>query len=341
MSLVGSKATPRDIEETLHPRSWWCHAYSKVAAKRVARAVTVEEESDYYPFGTEVIVAGPGVNELKFTGKRRDTESQLDYFGARYYGNALGRWTSPDPINFSKKHLAKPQRWNKYSYVQNDPLGSIDPDGLEDFKVFVHFNPGDPAAKNQPNWSGIQQNAAAHGNSVTVFQGDAANSKNFQSSLSSGGTTVFIGHTQSVDNGSGLKVAAISLTDKEVGKPATKAGEMGAGRYGDPPAGVIGGLAVPIPAEMPANVNGGTVALFGCDTTGLASQYSGASTFVGVDTTASTDGLLNAGAAFVNSAASGNTVSQAVTSANGQINQIPALDSNAHVVQVPEKKEDK
>jgi hypothetical protein len=81
MSLVGSKATPRDIEETLHPRSWWCHAYSKVAAKRVARAVTVEEESDYSPYGTEFVGAS-GPNHYKFTGEERDTETQLDYFGA-------------------------------------------------------------------------------------------------------------------------------------------------------------------------------------------------------------------------------------------------------------------
>src|SRR5438045_801106 len=32
-------------------------------------AGAVEEESDYYPFGTEVVVTGPGMNELKFTGK--------------------------------------------------------------------------------------------------------------------------------------------------------------------------------------------------------------------------------------------------------------------------------
>ena len=30
------------------------------------------------------------------TAKERDAESGLDYFGARYYGSALGRFTSPD-----------------------------------------------------------------------------------------------------------------------------------------------------------------------------------------------------------------------------------------------------
>ena len=33
----------------------------------------------------------------RFTGKERDSESGLDYFGARYYGSALGRFTSVDP----------------------------------------------------------------------------------------------------------------------------------------------------------------------------------------------------------------------------------------------------
>jgi RHS repeat-associated protein len=31
-----------------------------------------------------------------FTGKERDTESGLDYFGARYYASTMGRWLSPD-----------------------------------------------------------------------------------------------------------------------------------------------------------------------------------------------------------------------------------------------------
>ncbi len=33
-----------------------------------------------------------------YTGKERDAESGLDYFGARYYGSNMGRFMSPDPI---------------------------------------------------------------------------------------------------------------------------------------------------------------------------------------------------------------------------------------------------
>jgi RHS repeat-associated protein len=299
----------------------------------------INAESDYYPWGGELQFVNNDSNHYKFTGKERDDETGLDYFGARYYSNGLGRFVSGDLKRFALRHLLNPQKLNKYSYVLNNPLALIDPDGLEEFRVFVRFNPGDPAPKNSPNWSAIQTNAQQHGNTVKVFQGDAATSQNYQSSLSSAGTTVFIGHTQLVDNGGGPKVAAVSLSDKEVGQPATKASEIGAGRVADPPAGLIGALPTNIPAEMPANVNGGTIAIFGCDSTGLASQYPGAGTFVGVDTMASTDGLLNADGAFVNSAASGNTVDRAVTDANSQINQIPNLDKNAHVQAVPKKEE--
>jgi RHS repeat-associated protein len=36
---------------------------------------------------------------VKFTGKERDAETGLDYFGARYHSSAQGRFTSPDPIS--------------------------------------------------------------------------------------------------------------------------------------------------------------------------------------------------------------------------------------------------
>jgi RHS repeat-associated protein len=58
-----------------------------------------------------------------FTGKERDAETGLDYFGFRYYMPAPGRWTTTDPLadNFSS--------WSPYNYVLNSPTGNIDPDG--------------------------------------------------------------------------------------------------------------------------------------------------------------------------------------------------------------------
>jgi RHS repeat-associated protein len=47
----------------------------------------------------------------KFTGKERDAETGLDYFGARYFSGPQGRFTSPDPLMASAK-TTNPQSWN-------------------------------------------------------------------------------------------------------------------------------------------------------------------------------------------------------------------------------------
>ena len=76
--------------------------------------------------------------EQHFTGKERDTESGNDYFEARYYSSAMGRFMSPDwsakvePVPYSK--LDDPQSLNLYAYVQNNPLIRFDKDG-HDFVI--------------------------------------------------------------------------------------------------------------------------------------------------------------------------------------------------------------
>jgi len=66
----------------------------------------------------------------RYTGKERDTESGLDYFGARYYASSMGRFSSPDPSGLFFADPTNPQSLNLYSYVRNNPLSNIDPDGL-------------------------------------------------------------------------------------------------------------------------------------------------------------------------------------------------------------------
>ena len=47
--------------------------------------------------GTPRYVHLRALNASRSTGIERDTESGLDYFGARYYGLSMGRFMSPDP----------------------------------------------------------------------------------------------------------------------------------------------------------------------------------------------------------------------------------------------------
>ncbi|SHG71340.1 RHS repeat-associated core domain-containing protein [Fibrobacter sp. UWCM] len=79
---------------------------------------------DYRSFGEQLdlLVFTRKVTE-NFTGKERDDETQLDYFGARYLDPMLGKWISVDP----KRQFASP-----YLYAGNgvNPVNGFDSDGL-------------------------------------------------------------------------------------------------------------------------------------------------------------------------------------------------------------------
>jgi RHS repeat-associated protein len=70
---------------------------------------------------------------MHFTGKMRDVASGNDYFGARYYSSALGRWMGPDwsttPVPIPFANITNPQSLNLYAYVLNNPLSKLDSDG--------------------------------------------------------------------------------------------------------------------------------------------------------------------------------------------------------------------
>jgi RHS repeat-associated protein len=132
------------------------------------RAITSESQNvvecyDYLPFGRMLSSADNGRSAVgchpanpdaqltsatsqKFTGKERDAETGLDYFLARYYSGAQGRFLSPDefkggpddaltgqeiapPGPLPYADITNPQSLNKYAYVLNNPLRFIDADG--------------------------------------------------------------------------------------------------------------------------------------------------------------------------------------------------------------------
>lgn len=76
---------------------------------------------------------GSGIKQ-RFTGKERDGETGLDYFGARFLSGAQGRWTSPDKP-FADQRQEDPQSWNLYGYVRNNPLVHVDPTGQACFAL--------------------------------------------------------------------------------------------------------------------------------------------------------------------------------------------------------------
>ena len=117
---------------------------------------------DYLPFGEELVsgarpgslYAGNDNPRQKFTGKERDAETSnsamgdgLDFFGARYFSGAQGRWTGPDwsaiPQAVPYADLTNPQSLNLYSYALNNPLLAADPDGHAQIDIrYTRIGPG-------------------------------------------------------------------------------------------------------------------------------------------------------------------------------------------------------
>jgi RHS repeat-associated protein len=86
------------------------------------------DESDFYSFGGERIITSSTDNPYLFTGKERDSESGLDYFGARHFSSHFGCFLQAD-APFADQEVSDPQSWNLYTYVRNKPTEFIDPTG--------------------------------------------------------------------------------------------------------------------------------------------------------------------------------------------------------------------
>jgi RHS repeat-associated protein len=102
----------------------------------------------YFPFGEEWSI-NDGAQEgehKKFTGHERDTDiagaaTGLDYMHARYYRAGVGRFLSIDPVLDIERASKAPQGWNRYAYVINNPLKSVDPDGKDVIVVTTYDGP--------------------------------------------------------------------------------------------------------------------------------------------------------------------------------------------------------
>jgi RHS repeat-associated protein len=111
----------------------------------------IKNESDYYPYGGERVITNSLENQnYKFNGKERDSETGLDYFGARYYGSNMGSWMSPDwagnpnPVPYAD--FSDPQTLNLYGYVRNSPVSKIDPNGHGLLDKIINWIKGPPPA---------------------------------------------------------------------------------------------------------------------------------------------------------------------------------------------------
>lgn len=101
---------------------------------------------DFYPFGNQITLLRQETftgfdreDPMKFTAHERDFTSFLsentnyfDYMHARFTNPNWGRFLSVDPLMGRQD---RPQSWNRYAYVQNDPINRTDPSGMADFRT--------------------------------------------------------------------------------------------------------------------------------------------------------------------------------------------------------------
>lgn len=84
----------------------------------------VVDKEEYYPFG-ETSFGSYAKKRYRYSGKEKDQESGLYYYGARYYMAMGCRFIGIDPHSFNYENLSP------YSYVANNPILYVDPDGKD------------------------------------------------------------------------------------------------------------------------------------------------------------------------------------------------------------------
>jgi RHS repeat-associated protein len=115
---------------------------------------------DLLPFGEELAAQNPPRDRKLFTGQERDFETGLDYFHARQLRVDLGRFTAPDPL--TNVAWTDPTRGasSTYGYVWNNPLGFVDPSGMEGDQAYeFHMDVGDSFFADQAQYDNILANS--------------------------------------------------------------------------------------------------------------------------------------------------------------------------------------
>lgn len=142
---AGELAATYDADPSSGTKALHFHFSDWLSTRRAQTdyAGNVEEICTSWPFGDQLncqqttLATADDATEHHFTSKERDSESENDYFEARYYASSLGRFLSPDyspvddgpPDAIPFGSVSSPQSLNGYAYVDNNPLGGTDSDG--------------------------------------------------------------------------------------------------------------------------------------------------------------------------------------------------------------------
>jgi len=98
------------------------------------------------PYGETRWSSGPFPTDRRCTGQREEVTLGVYDYGARMYSPSLGRFISADSI---VPEAGRPQSWNRYAYVRNNPLRYTDPTGHFELGSGVQDEHGQVAGYNK------------------------------------------------------------------------------------------------------------------------------------------------------------------------------------------------
>jgi RHS repeat-associated protein len=133
----GSRIAKRDYQSNVYYYFKDPENTSRVIAEIPdgSSSATLCYDADFYPYGGEDIFTNTCAQNYKLQDKERDSETNNDYFGARFYSSAYGRFLSPDwssvPAPIPNADFANPQTLNLYAFVNDNPVSFFDLDGHE------------------------------------------------------------------------------------------------------------------------------------------------------------------------------------------------------------------
>ena len=195
-------------------------------------AGAVISRHDYLPFGEE-ISAGVGLRSgsqgynvpdgvrQKYAGMEMDDATGMAHTLWRQYDSLSGRWTAPDPYSGSMT-VADPQSFNRYTYVNNDPVNKVDPSGLllSDIGVYQYDNAYDAQRAEHASLRELQMSVnedyARRNNGTVSYSGNhAAFTQNYKKNW------LAIGLNAALDSRAGFSTVTVSA---QVTGPVQNAG---------------------------------------------------------------------------------------------------------------------
>ena len=120
---------------------------------------------DYDPFGKVVQIVGSYAtsNPLTFGSAYKDKETQLLYYGYRYYEPGSGMWLSKDP-------LGENGSLNLYSFLVNNGINAIERLGLDGLVVAGGTSVNDPGGHDKSAWNFLNTAARRAAELVQIYK---------------------------------------------------------------------------------------------------------------------------------------------------------------------------